>query len=117
MAVSRRRSRRLAAVVRHVLLHHLVVLVALLGLCQLSGAFTTAVPTGQDTGQASTTKTDRIVARLGCSRTGLQGRIPSTAVVRLTDPAGRPIVRVTSFDRGWAAFTGEKPGTLVAVCP
>jgi hypothetical protein len=38
--------------------------------------------------------------------------IPATAVIR--DGAG--IIRVVSFDRGWAVFNNERPGVLVAVC-
>lgn len=56
----------------------------------------------------------RISERLGCSTEGLApGVIPGHALLR--DGAGR--VRVTTFDRGWAAYAGERPGTLVAVCP
>ncbi len=63
-------------------------------------------------------RTEQIVALHSCSHTGLAGgAIPARAVLRTVDARGRVSVRITSFDRGWAAYTGERPGTLVAVCP
>ena len=48
-----------------------------------------------------------------CSLTGFdRGVIPSTAIVRT--PVG--VNELVSFDQGWAVFSGEQPGDLVAVC-
>lgn len=48
-----------------------------------------------------------------CSFTGFDRKvIPSTAIVRT--PAGE--TELVSFDRGWAVFSGDLPGQLVAVC-
>ncbi len=47
-----------------------------------------------------------------CSPDGLApGVIPEHAVIRVGDA-----VRLTTFDRGWASYQGEKPGALIAVC-
>lgn len=51
-------------------------------------------------------------SRYDCSSSGLaSGVIPAHAVVRVGDA-----VRLTTFDRGWAAYEGTAPGTLVSVC-
>lgn len=56
---------------------------------------------------------DRILERNRCSTTGFQAEvIPESAVIR--DRMGR--TRVVSFDHGWAVFTRDRPGELVAVC-
>lgn len=56
---------------------------------------------------------DVLIERHGCSKTGFDdGVVPSRALLRHSD--GR--IEVVSFDRGWASFTGDAPGTLVAVC-
>jgi hypothetical protein len=48
-----------------------------------------------------------------CSVTGFgASAVPTSALVR--NQQGK--LRLVSFDRGWAVFTGEAPGTLVAVC-
>lgn len=48
-----------------------------------------------------------------CSFTGFdRDVIPSNAIVRT--PAG--VVELVTFDRGWAVFSGEIAGELVAVC-
>lgn len=54
-----------------------------------------------------------LMERHQCSVTGFDGdTIPSEAILRPDE--GPP--RVVSFDRGWESFTGDAPGTLVAVC-
>jgi hypothetical protein len=69
------------------------------------------LPTGPAVGE---TRRHRLSERLGCSTEGLApGVVPGHALLR--DADGR--VRVTTFERGWAAYAGERPGTLVAVCP
>jgi hypothetical protein len=58
-------------------------------------------------------RVERLTERWDCSATGLApGVVPGHALVRGRDGG----VRVTGFDRGWASYTGERPGTLVAVC-
>lgn len=56
----------------------------------------------------------RLVDRAGlrCSSAGQDTAGSSAAVIRLPD--GR--LKAVSFERGWAVYTGERPGTLVAVC-
>jgi hypothetical protein len=50
--------------------------------------------------------------RFECSETGFgPDVIPNSALIHLEGH----VKRVT-FDRGWAVFTGEEPGTLMAVC-
>lgn len=64
------------------------------------------------TRQASST-VERLMQRYECSATGYAGGVsPRSSIVRT--PSGRH--RLVSFDRGWAAQTGDAPGTLVAVC-
>ncbi len=54
-----------------------------------------------------------LLARHRCSRTGFgEGVIPGAALLRHLDGH----LEVVSFDRGWASFTGDRPGQLVAVC-
>jgi hypothetical protein len=53
-----------------------------------------------------------MIARFRCSTTGFAGReIPASALVRRDG-----VVRHVSFEAGWAAYQGTRPGTLVAVC-
>lgn len=48
-----------------------------------------------------------------CSATGFGAdEVPTSALVRTE----RGKLRLVSFDDGWAVFTGDAPGTLVAVC-
>ncbi|WP_372728992.1 hypothetical protein [Nocardioides sp.] len=55
----------------------------------------------------------RAIRKHGCSTTGLDpALVPATALVRTAD--GR--LRHVSFERGWAVYTGARPGTLIAVC-
>jgi hypothetical protein len=54
----------------------------------------------------------RLMERFECSETGFGSEvIPNSALIHLD---GR--VKRVSFDRGWAVFTGDEPGTLMAVC-
>ncbi|GAA3662852.1 hypothetical protein GCM10022237_23380 [Nocardioides ginsengisoli] len=56
---------------------------------------------------------DDLMQRNRCSYTGFDRTvIPSTAIVRRPDGA----TELVSFDRGWAVFTGQADGELVAVC-
>lgn len=56
---------------------------------------------------------DRLMAQQDCSYTGFgSDTIPATALLR----TGTEEVKVVSFARGWAAYEGHKPGTLIAVC-
>ncbi len=55
---------------------------------------------------------ERAMVKHQCSATGFgAGVIPGSALVRRDER-----VRQVSFDEGWAVFTGEAEGTLVAVC-
>ena len=54
----------------------------------------------------------RLMSRHRCSTTGFGPKvIPGSALV-LRDQR----VHHVSFDDGWAVFTGDQPGTLLAVC-
>ena len=54
-----------------------------------------------------------LMTRYRCSTTGFgAGTIPASALIRTE----RGRVRMVSFDRGWAIHTGDRPGTLMAVC-
>ena len=56
---------------------------------------------------------NRLMTHNRCSYTGFDAKtVPSTAIVR--DVSGHD--RLVSFDDGWAVFTGQKRGELVAVC-
>lgn len=56
---------------------------------------------------------ESLMERNRCSFTGFDREvIPSKAIVRTPDGA----VELVSFDRGWAVFSGEVAGELVAVC-
>ena len=60
-----------------------------------------------------TARIDALMVQQDCSYTGFGADvIPATALLRTTTDE----VRVVSFARGWAAYQGEKPGTLIAVC-
>ncbi|WP_126688299.1 hypothetical protein [Nocardioides ferulae] len=75
----------------------------------------TVEPRRPDLGRAdaAVTEAERTMRLHRCSATGFGAAAqPAGAVVR-TD-AGR--LRTVTFDEGWAVFTGERPGTLVAVC-
>ena len=54
-----------------------------------------------------------LMTQYRCSTTGFaSGTIPASALIRTE----RGRVRMVSFDRGWAIHTGDRPGTLMAVC-
>ena len=56
---------------------------------------------------------DALMQANRCSFTGFdRDVIPSKAIVRT--PEG--VTELVSFDRGWAVFSGEAAGELVAVC-
>jgi hypothetical protein len=61
---------------------------------------------------AAAARVDRLVRRHRCSSDGLDGAVPSLAVVLV-----RGGVRLVDFDTGWAVHTGRRAGTLLAVCP
>ncbi|WP_370240661.1 hypothetical protein [Aeromicrobium sp.] len=64
-------------------------------------------------GEVSPGPIEAMVRTNRCSYTGFDaGVIPSSAIIRT--PQGDP--RLVSFDDGWAVFTGDVPGELVAVC-
>jgi hypothetical protein len=57
-------------------------------------------------------RVDRFMERYECSATGFGSDvIPASALINVD---GR--VKRVSFDKGWAVFTGDAPGTLMAVC-
>jgi len=61
---------------------------------------------------AGEARLERLIERHECSATGLGADvIPGSSLV-LQDNA----VRHVSFDEGWAVYTGEQSGTLLAVC-
>lgn len=54
-----------------------------------------------------------LMTRYRCSTTGFgSGTVPASALVR----TGRGRVRMVSVDRGWDIHTGDRPGTLMALC-
>jgi len=56
---------------------------------------------------------DAMIQHNRCSVTGFDRDVtPSKAIVRTPDGA----TELVSFDRGWAVFTGQIAGELVAVC-
>ncbi len=78
-----------------------------------------ALPTGRATPDAvsvdaSTSKAvHRVMRRHHCSTTGFGANAePLTALIRTEQ--GR--LRVVTFEEGWAVYTGNGPGALVAVC-
>jgi hypothetical protein len=61
---------------------------------------------------AGQARLDRLMARHDCSATGFEpGVVPGSSLVLRDDE-----VRHVSFDEGWAIYTGEQAGTLLAVC-
>ena len=62
--------------------------------------------------EVSDTRVHRLMDRYQCSETGFGSDvIPDSALIYRD---GR-VTRV-SFDHGWAVFTGDEPGMLMAVC-
>ncbi|HET9420528.1 MAG TPA: hypothetical protein VFO49_05275 [Nocardioides sp.] len=62
--------------------------------------------------EVSDSRVNRLMDRYQCSETGFGSDvIPNSSLIHLD---GR--VKRVSFDRGWAVFTGDEPGTLMAVC-
>jgi hypothetical protein len=57
-------------------------------------------------------RVNRFMERYDCSATGFGPEIiPRSSLVHVN---GR--MKRVSFDKGWAVFTGDEPGTLMAVC-
>jgi len=55
----------------------------------------------------------KAIDRHQCSTTGFGAdRVPSSALIRT--PRGR--MSLVTFDQGWAIYTGDRPGRLLAVC-
>ena len=62
--------------------------------------------------EVADSRVTRLMDRFECSQTGFGADvIPRGALIHLD---GR--VERVSFDRGWEVFTGDAPGTLMAVC-
>jgi len=71
-----------------------------------------ADPSSAPPTEMSDSRVTRLMNRYQCSQTGFGSSvIPNSALIHLDGK-----VRRVSFDRGWAVFTGEQPGTLMAVC-
>lgn len=61
----------------------------------------------------STSPLDAMMEHNRCSYTGFaRDVIPDKAIIRTPEGA----TRLVSFDHGWAVFSGESAGDLVAVC-
>ena len=69
----------------------------------------------QSSAPSAGTTSDRVhrfMERYRCSETGFGADVvPRSALVHVD---GR--MKRVSFDKGWAVFTGDQPGTLMAVC-
>ena len=62
--------------------------------------------------EVADSRVSRFMDRYECSETGFDaGVIPASALIHVD---GR--MKRVSFDKGWAVFTGDEPGTLMAVC-
>ena len=62
--------------------------------------------------EVADSRVNRFMDRYQCSETGFGPRvIPNSALIHVE---GR--MKRVSFDRGWAVFTGDQPGVLMAVC-
>lgn len=62
--------------------------------------------------EARSAQVEQAIRRHDCSVAGFDAGVePRSALV---SRAGK--VRHVSFDDGWAVFTGERPGELIAVC-
>jgi hypothetical protein len=71
-----------------------------------------ASPSRAPSTEVSASRVSHLMDRFKCSETGFgPDVIPNSALINLD---GR--VKHVSFDRGWAVFTGDAPGTLMAVC-
>lgn len=88
------------------------VLLVLLGSALVVPASAPEEPTQTRPVEASSRWMERTLRAYDCSTTGFgPGTTPATALVRR---GGR--VQVVSFDEGWSVFTGDRRGTLLAVC-
>ena len=62
--------------------------------------------------EVADSRVSRLMDRYDCSQNGFGASvIPNSAIIHLDGRA-----KHVSFDRGWAVFTGDAPGTLMAVC-
>lgn len=97
----------------------IVAAMAFFAVSSASAAATTAGPTeGVTAAQevsapaAGQARLDKLVNLHDCSAAGFGADvIPGSSLVLQDDK-----VRHVSFDDGWAIYTGEKPGTLLALC-
>jgi len=79
-----------------------------LGASMTDSADQSAAPSNE----MSDSRITRLMDRFECSETGFGSDvIPNSALIHLDGQVKR-----VSFDRGWAVFTGDVPGTLMAVC-
>jgi hypothetical protein len=71
-----------------------------------------ADPSAAPSTEVSSSRVSHLMERFQCSENGFGADvIPNSALIHLDDK-----VKHVSFDRGWAVFTGDAPGTLMAVC-
>ena len=62
--------------------------------------------------EVADSRVNRFMDRYDCSETGFGADVvPNSALIHVD---GR--MKRVSFDKGWAVFTGDRPGTLMAVC-
>lgn len=79
-----------------------------LGVAMSDSADQSAAPSNE----VSDSRATRLMDRFECSETGFgPDVVPNSALIHVQGK-----VRRVSFDRGWAVFTGDEPGTLMAVC-
>lgn len=65
------------------------------------------------TNDSYTQVVQRVMTKHQCSTSGFgTEKDPSSALI--TNSQGK--LRMVSFEKGWDVFTGNRPGTLVAVC-
>lgn len=89
-----------------------ILLLALLGFGLVGGSVAAAPETSPMPVVAPPSPVEQAMERHECSTTGFEaGVIPASALVRQDEQ-----LRHVTFDEGWAVFTDEAPGTLVAVC-
>ncbi|MBS43634.1 MAG: hypothetical protein CMH83_10835 [Nocardioides sp.] len=116
MDLTRRPSRTARLVVEGVKALTVVAISAVAVSTAASGAATgtsaASAPEPATAASALQAKVDRLMDQHTCSSTGFgPDVIPASALVLRAQ-------RVTqvSFDDGWAVYTGDSPGTLLAVC-
>ena len=93
------------------LLGALLALIATIGIVAATKAASSSRP---DVNAAGFSRLDHRPAHQNrCASSGL-ATVSKGPQALIRTPRGR--LRLVSFERGWAIFTGERPGTLVAVC-